>query len=478
MRGSILIVDDDPVILKSAERVLVSEGYEVETAHNAGIALKKLEERAFDLVLSDLRMPDMDGIELLKKIKAFLPETDVIIITGFGTIRSAVEALKFGAYDYIEKPFTPEHLIHTVSGCLEKKRLLIENIQLRREVQGLYKLENIIGTSPAMQRVFNLISLVAPTNSTVLITGESGTGKELVARAIHYNSLRKGNPFIVVDCCTIPESLIEAELFGHAKGAFTGALTSKKGLLELAHTGTIFFDEIGNISLSTQAKLLRLLQEKEFRPVGSNRMVTVDVRFIAATNKNLLNLVKEGRFREDFFYRLNVFPIRLPSLRERKEDIPGLVHYFIRRYSEETGLNVLHISAEAMRILMSYDWPGNVRELENVIHRAVILAEGTTIRPQDIQIEGFEDMHDLFKTPGNIEELKRLKGCLKRKAIEEIEKNFLIDALKRNDYNITKAAQDVGMQRTNFHSMMRKYRISIKSLLSKTNQIEQPLNNS
>ncbi len=466
MAESILVVDDDPVILKSAERVLASEGYEVETALNAGKALKRLEERAFDLVLSDLRMPDIDGIELLKKIKAFFPETDVIIITGFGTIKSAVEALKHGAYDFIEKPFTPEHLIKTVSGCLEKKRLLMENIQLKRQVHGLYKLENIIGTSTAMQRVFNLISLVAPTNSTVLITGESGTGKELVARAIHYNSPRKGNPFIVVDCCTIPENLIEAELFGYTKGAFTGALSSKKGLLELAHTGTIFFDEIGNISLSTQAKLLRLLQEKEFRPVGSNRVVAVDVRFIAATNKNLLNLVKEGSFREDFFYRLNVFPIRLPSLRERKEDIPGLVHHFIRRYSEEAGLNVLHISAEAMRILTSYDWPGNVRELENVIHRAVILAEGTTIRPQDIQIEGFEDMPVLFKAPRRIEDLKRLKDSLKKRAIEEVEKIFLIDALKRNDYNITKAAQDVGMQRTNFHSMMRKHGISIKSLLS------------
>ncbi len=460
--GTILVVDDDPVILKSAEKVLSSGPYEVDTCLNGFEALKRLEEKPYDLVLTDLRMPEMDGLELLKKIKTDFPGTEVIIITGFGTIRSAVEALKYGAYDYIEKPFTPEHLLNTVAGCLDKKRLVHENVRLLREVQGLYRLENIIGTSQAMQRVFSLIAQVAPTNSTVLITGESGTGKELVAKAIHYNSLRKNGPFIVVDCCTIPEHLIEAELFGHAKGAFTGALQARKGLLELSHTGTIFFDEIGNISLSTQAKLLRLLQEREFRPIGSNRVISVDVRFIAATNKDLLSLVKEGRFREDFFYRLNVFPIRLPPLRERKEDIPLLAYHFLKKFSKETGLEVTRISVEAMRLLLSHEWPGNVRELENVIHRAVILAggEGNTIEPEHIQI--MEGSEDLCRVPRNIEELKRMKGFLKKKAIEGIEKTFILEALRRNGFNITEAAKDVGMQRTNFHALMKRYGITIK----------------
>lgn len=465
MKERILVVDDDPVILKAAEKVLGSSGFEVSTAGDALRALKLLEDIPYDLVLTDLRMPDMDGLELLKRIKALHPSTEVIIITGFGTIKSAVEALKFGAYDYIEKPFTPESLINAVKSCLEKRRLLFENIQLKKEVQGLYRLENIVGSSQAMQRVFNLISQVAATNSTVLITGESGTGKELVARAIHYNSPRKNAPFIVVDCCTIPESLIEAELFGHAKGAFTGAISAKKGLLELAHSGTIFFDEIGNLGLSVQAKLLRLLQEREFRPVGSSKVVNVDVRFIAATNKDLLQLVKEGKFREDFFYRLNVFPIRLPPLRDRKEDIPALAQHFLKKYAEETGLDVRHISAEAMRILTGYDWPGNVRELENVIHRAVILADSHTIRPEHIQIEGAGI--EIFSAPRSLDELKRLKRILKKKSIEEIEKRFIMDALVRNDYNVTKAARDVGMQRTNFHSLMKKYNLTTKNILRK-----------
>jgi DNA-binding NtrC family response regulator len=481
MSESILVVDDDPVILRSAEKILTSERYDVATAQDAETAIKKIGERVFDLVLSDLRMPGMDGIELLKQVKALSPATEVIIITGFGTVRSAVEALKYGAYDYIEKPFTPETLLKTVSACLERKRLIIENIQLKREVQGLYKLENIIGTSSAMQRVFDLISQVASTNTTVLITGESGTGKELVAKAIHYNSMRRAGPFIVVDCCTIPEALIEAELFGYGKGAFTGAVSSKKGLLELAHTGTIFFDEIGNIGLSTQAKLLRVLQEKEFRPIGTTRMVTVDVRFIAATNKNLLELVKEGKFREDFFYRLNVFPIKLPPLRERKEDIPSLAYHFLQKYSKEMGLPVSHISAEAMKVLTSYNWPGNVRELENVIHRAVILAGGSVLRPEHLQIEEFpcyfansvtkgKDAGEVKvanlprEIPRTFEELKKLKNFLKKKAIDEIEKSFLMEALKRNDFNVSRAAKDVGIVRTNFHALLRKHGITIKKV--------------
>ncbi len=458
-KETILVVDDDPVILKSAERILKPYGYEVEIYTSPHDAVKRCSEKNFDLVLSDLRMPEIDGLELLKKIKSRSPSTEVIIITGFGTVKTAVEALKYGAYDYIEKPFTPEHLLRTVSQCLDGKRLLIENLRLKKEVQRLYKLENIIGVSQAMQKVFELIAQVAPTHSTVLITGESGTGKELVARAIHYNSPRRNNPFTVVDCSMIPETMIEDELFGHIKGAFTGAVDTRKGLIEATNTGTLFFDEISNINLHVQAKLLRLIQEKEFRPLGSRNVVRVDVRFIAATNRDLLQLVREGKFREDFFYRLNVFPIKIPPLRERKEDIPLLADHFLKKYSVELGRPVRYINAEAMRILTAYDWPGNVRELENVIQRAVIVSSTDSIRPQDIEIPSRECIE--IKTPRNAKELKEIKKILKTKAIAEIEKEFIIDALRRNNYNITNAAKEVGMQRTNFHALIRKYRIQI-----------------
>ncbi len=454
-RNRILIIDDDEIVRKSCEKVLSPEGYITVTAGSGREGLKLLSKKPFDLVLTDLRMPDMDGIEVLKRVKEGWPDIEVIIITGYGTVKSAIEAIRYGAYDYVEKPFSPEELLNVVRRSLERRNLILENTRLRQEVQALYRVENIVGTSKAIQRVFNLIATVAPTEGTVLITGESGTGKELVARAIHYNSPRREGPFVVVDCGTIPDNLMEAELFGYIKGAFTGATETQKGLIEVARKGTLFFDEIGNLNLSLQAKLLRLIQEKEFRPVGGRELVRADIRIIAATNKDLLLLVKEGNFREDLFYRLNVFPIHIPPLRERKEDISALTDHFLRKYSRESGKSISYISAEAMKELFLYDWPGNIRELENVIHRAVLLCRGDTLRPEDIIISRTEDI----KIPKNLRELKEIKKKLKARSIESIERSFVLDALSRNDWNISRAAQEVGMQRTNFHSLMRKYGI-------------------
>jgi DNA-binding NtrC family response regulator len=454
----ILIVDDEEIVRKSCVRILSSQGYNLESVKNGSEVLKKLQSESFDLVLADLVMPDITGIDLLKKIKEEWPETEVIIITGYGTVKTAVDALKYGAYDFIEKPFTPEVLINSVERCLEKKKLEVENIRLRQEINALYSLENIIGASKEMQKVFKLIATVASTGSTVLITGESGTGKELVARAIHYNSARREQPFIVVDCGTIPENLMESELFGHTKGSFTGAVATERGVIEAANGGTVFLDEISNLPLSMQVKLLRVLQEKEFRPVGSKKTVKIDIRFIAATNRDLAEMVKEGEFREDFFYRLNVFPIDIPHLRDRKEDIPALAYHFLHKYSKEVGRDVPHISAEAMRQLIANDWPGNVRELENVIHRAVIVCEGRTLRSEHIIIP--MNREEEIETPKTLKELKLKKKDLRTKSIEDIEKSFLIAALKRNDWNITRAAAEVGMQRPNFHALLKKYNIS------------------
>ncbi len=452
----ILVIDDEEIVRSSCVRILSTGGYSLDTAENGNEALKKLQGGAFDLVLTDLMMPGTTGIDLLKKIKEEWPDTEVVIITGYGTVKTAVDTLKYGAYDYIEKPFTPEVLLNAVERCLEKKRLLFENARLRQEVSALYSLENIIGVSKEMQKVFKLISTVAPIGSTVLITGESGTGKELIARAIHYNSARREQPFLVVDCGTIPENLMESELFGHARGSFTGAVTTEKGLLETANGGTLFLDEISNLPPAMQAKLLRVLQEKELRAVGSKKVMKIDIRFIAATNKDLSEMVREGLFREDFFYRLNVFPINIPPLRARKEDIPALAYHFLNKYSSEIGRNVATISTEAMRKLVTHDWPGNVRELENVIHRAVIVCNGKILKPEQVILP----LEEEIEMPRTLEELKKVKRDLRLKSIEEIEKTFLVNALKRNDWNITKAALAVGMQRSNFHTLLRKHNIS------------------
>jgi DNA-binding NtrC family response regulator len=455
--NKILIVDDEEVVRNSCRRILEPEGYSVKTAGNGSEALHILKNQEADLVLTDLMMPDMDGIEVLRNIKEKWPGVEVVIMTGYGTVKTAVRAMKIGVFDYIEKPFTPDDLISLVRRACKRNELPPGDTDMKEVVPSHYELGNIVGLSQPMQKVFHLIARVANTGSTVLITGESGTGKELVAKAIHFNSSRRDQPFVVVDCTTIPESLIESELFGHTKGAFTGAHETKKGLLELANGGTIFFDEIGNLEVTTQAKLLRVLQEKEFRPVGEKKSVHVDVRFVSATNRDLKEMTKDGTFREDFFYRLNIFPIHLPSLRERKDDIPHLAYHFLRKYSRELDMHVSHISADAMKMLVCYDWPGNIRQLENTVQRSIILCQGKTLRPEQLSSLEICPMED---TPRTILELKERKKNLRIKSVEDIEKVFVIEALKRNKWNISRAAVDVGMQRTNFHALLKKYNLS------------------
>jgi DNA-binding NtrC family response regulator len=456
-KGRILIIDDEEIVRASCSRILSPEGYSVKTAGNGKKGLVLLESQAFDLVITDLMMPDMDGVEILRKIKETWPDTEVIIMTGYGTVRTAVRAMKIGVFDFIEKPFTPDDLLPLVSKALERKKLSLDHIDFREVIPSHYELGNIVGISQSMQKVFQLIARVANTGSTVLVTGESGTGKELIAKAIHYNSSRKDQPFVVVDCTTIPETLIESELFGHTKGAFTGALEKKKGLLEMANGGTIFFDEIGDLDVSTQAKLLRVLQEREFRPIGAKKQIHVDVRFVSATNRDLKVMTKEGTFREDFFYRLNIFPIHLTPLRERKEDIPHLSYHFLQKYSRELARKVSHISADVMKMLVCYDWPGNIRQLENIMQRSVILCEGRTLRPEHLSSIEISPQEDV---PRTVLELKEKKKNLRLRSVEEIEKTFVTEALRRNRWNISRAASEVGMQRTNFHALLKKYHIS------------------
>jgi DNA-binding NtrC family response regulator len=460
-KGRILIIDDEEIVRSSCRKVLEPQGYDIEAASSGNEGLERLAGGSFDLVITDLKMPDIDGIEVLIRIKERWPSTEVIIMTGYGTVKSAVKAMKVGVFDYIEKPFSPDDLLSLVAKAIERKNRTGGIISAREVVPSHYELGNIVGESPAMQRVFQLIARVATTGSTVLITGESGTGKELVAKAIHYNSPRKDLPFVAVDCVTIPETLIESELFGHAKGAFTGAAGKKKGLLETANGGTLFFDEIGNIGVTTQAKLLRVLQEREFRPLGEKKTVHVDVRFISATNKDLRAMTREGTFREDLFYRLNIFPIHIPPLRERREDIPRLAYHFLQKYSRELKRNVGHISAEAMKLLIVHDWPGNARQLENIIQRAIIMCQGKTLRAEHLVSLEMLARPDVPKT---VEELKERKKGLRLKSVEDIEMSFIAEALKRNHWNISRAASDVGMQRTNFHALMKKYHITGKTV--------------
>ena len=371
--------------------------------------------------------------------------------------------MKLGAFDYLPKPFDPDELKLVVGRALERRRLLQENLGLKSEVSSRYRLENIIGASPAMQAVYRLIAKCAPTNSTILLTGESGTGKELVARAVHYNSLRKDRPFVAVDCNSLSENLLESELFGHIKGSFTGAVASKRGMFEVAHGGTLFLDEIGNLSLSTQAKLLRVIQEREFRAVGDTRTQSTDVRLIAATNKDLKAMSAEGTFRDDLFYRINIFPIHVPPLRERRDDIPALAHHFLNVLGKEVGKKFSGFSEGAMNLLMQYDWRGNVRELENAVHRAVILATGDVIRRAHLAgiIEAGPRMD--LDVPRTSEELKRIKKATREKSVEEIEKLFVLEALKRNAWNVTRSAEETGMLRANFQALMKKYQIRARN---------------
>jgi DNA-binding NtrC family response regulator len=475
MSARILVVDDEEIVIRSCKRILSGDEFQLEAVQDGREALKKVEENPYDVIILDIMMPNIDGLEVLRRVKETHPNVDVIMITGLSQIDTAVQAMKLGAFDYISKPFEPDELKMVVQRALERRRLLQENLTLKSEVSSKYRFENIIGLSPQMQAVFRLVAQCAPTSSTVLITGDSGTGKELIARAIHYNSLRKDKPFVPVDCNALSENLLESELFGHVKGAFTSAVVNKKGMFEVADSGTLFLDEIGNISMSIQAKLLRVLQEREFRAVGDTRVQAANFRLITATNKDLKAMVAAGTFRDDLYYRINIFPIHAPALRERKGDIPALAYHFLKVFNAELGKNITDISEGALSTLTNYNWPGNVRELENVMHRAAILTNDNVIRQAHLVniIEATQTPAEL-SVPRTGDELKKVKKAAREKSVEEIEKQFVLEALKRNDWNVTKSAEETGMQRPNFQALMKKYAIRVRDTEHDADQAGSP----
>jgi two-component system response regulator GlrR len=440
----ILVVDDDRNLLELMKMRLESLGYEVTTSLTDTEARDAMKESSFELSIVDLQLGGYDGITLMEEFHAINPEMPVIILTAHGSIESAVEAMRKGAYTYITKPFEAQELGLQIERALENKRLTSEIKRLKELLREEYDFENIVAKSDVMQRTLEMVSRVAETESTVYVHGESGTGKELIAKAIHLASARNEKPFVAINCAAIPEALLESELFGHEKGAFTGAVKSTKGLFVQAHEGTIFLDEIGDLPFATQAKLLRILQERQCYPLGSNSPVDVDVRVIVATNKNLEDLVSQGLFREDLFYRIHVIPILLPPLRERKEDIPPLVEHFLKKFNNKMKKSVDGLTPMAMQRLMLYAWPGNVRELENTLEFAVAMSRESIIS-EDLVLPG----------KGPVADLKTL-----REAREEFEKAYLTGVVKLTEGNVTKAAELAGKYRADFHNLLKKYGIN------------------
>jgi two-component system, NtrC family, response regulator PilR len=451
IKDKILVADDEQSMREFLDIMLKKEGYKVSLASNGEEVVKLIDNDLFDLVLMDIRMPKLDGISALKKIKSTSPETVVIMITAYASADTAIKAMKEGAYDYITKPFKVEEIKLIINNALEKKNLQKENILLKQVVRDRYHFGNIIGQSPKMMALYDLLEKVSPTKTNILIAGESGTGKELVAKAIHYNSVRKEKPFVTLNCGAIPESLIESELFGHMRGAFTDAIATKKGLFEVADEGTIFLDEISELPLLMQVKLLRVLQDKEFKRVGGTEDIRVDIRIISATNKDLEEAVKEKHFREDLFYRLNVIQIKLPPLRDRKEDIPILAGHFLKKYSEELNKNILKTSPEALQILLNYEYPGNVRELQNIIERAVALESGQELTVHNLS-SYLSEQPLLRKGPIDIEIPN--EGIDLEKMVEDLERTLLLKALDKTKGIKKKAAE---LLRINFRSM--RYRL-------------------
>src|SRR6267154_4363418 len=465
-RGRILVIDDEPDIRDSLEALLSSENYRVELAANATEGLKRLENSAYDLVLLDLMMPDKSGMQVLEEVRTRDRETPIFMITAYGSVEVAVDALKRGANDYFPKPWDNEKLLIEIERTIARRRLERENTQLNRALKERYSFPNIIGKSERMLRILDLVTQVAPSRATILITGETGTGKELIAKAVHANSARADQLFVPVNSGSVPTDLLESALFGHVKGAFTGAVAARKGYFETANRGTIFFDEIGTISQETQAKLLRVIQEREFMPVGSTDTIKVDVRIIAATNAELKRLVEEGKFREDLYYRLNVINLVLSPLRERKEDIPLLIEHFFTKYCRDNekfldpdGKSQLRFEPDAMQLLMDYNWPGNVRELENAVERAVVLASQTTV--------AVDVLPDSILQAGGVRIRRDESGTLPADAslfeiVADYERRKIIETLEASDWSQTAAAEALRIPLSTLNQKIKRLNIEIR----------------
>ncbi len=452
----ILIVDDEESMRFFLEEALSKEGYQVQVAKDGDLAVKRAMDTPFDAIIMDVKMPKLGGIEALEEIRKRDQEVEIIMLTAYGSEKVAVEAIRKGAYDYFTKPFDIDEMRAVVRRAIERRRLAKENRLLKMELERKCEFKNILGESGRMMEVFEQVSQVVNTSVTILIYGESGTGKELIARAIHYNGPRRDKPFVEMNCVAIPETLLESELFGHEKGAFTGAVSRKLGKFELAHEGTLFLDEVGDMNLLTQAKFLRVLQEREFDRVGGTMSIKVDVRIIAATNKDLAQAIKNKEFREDLYYRLNVVNIFLPPLREKREDIPLLVEHFMKQFNKQFNKDVKHISMEAMELLMKYPWPGNVRELENVLQRAIVLEKGDTLTkehlPLMIQALDREVKLDLDRVGVS----KSLSEAVED-VVADVERQFILKALKKTNWNRTRAAEELKISRKSLHNKMNKY---------------------
>ena len=438
----ILIVDDEASVRDSLYQWFRTDGYRVDTAEDAASALKKLQENPWDIILLDIKMPGMDGIELQNRIKQIDKNIVTIIITAYASVDTAIQALKEGAFDYVTKPVDPDDLSRLIRNAIEKRRLVTENIQLRQQIEELSLPDEVVGESLAMKRVMEMVNTVAKTDSTVMILGESGTGKELIARAIHSRSSRRYFPIITINCGAYPEGLLESELFGHEKGAFTGAMYRRKGKLEMADKGTLFLDEIGNVSEKMQMDLLRVIETKNFTRLGGDKAIDVDFRVISATNKDLEKAIKEGSFREDLYYRLNVFSILLPPLRERRTDIPLIAKYFLSKYAQSMNKNVVDFSPQAMEMFMGYDWPGNIREVRNVVERAMVVAQGPQIQVEDISFP--------FPSPATPS-----GGA----SLEEVEKDQILKILNQTKGNIAQAAEILKISRLTIYNKIEKYHL-------------------
>jgi len=446
----ILIADDEEVMRDSLSDWLREDGYDVIAVASGAEAVEKVKSEPWSVLMVDLKMPGMDGMEVVRQVKKISPELPIIMVTAYATVDTAVQAMKEGAYDYIAKPFDPEQVGLAIRKIIAHQEVLEENVALRQALRKQHEFQNLIGKSRKMHEIMETVQTIADSTANILISGESGTGKEVVARAIHRSSLRREKPFMAVSCAAIPETLLESELFGYEKGAFTGATAQKRGRLEQAEDGTFFFDEIGEMSLKSQVDLLRVLQEREFRRVGGEALVRLEARVISATNKNLKKLVQEGKFREDLYYRLNVIPIHIPPLRERKEDIPLLALHFLKKYAVENGKHLNDFSPEAMELLLKYDWPGNVRELENAVERAVIVAAGSLVHLENLTVEG-------GVTVRGVSEITSISGSA---TLEEVEKAHILKVLKANDLNVKKCSDILGIDRTTLYKRMKEYGVA------------------